>query len=346
MKKITTIALTAMMSGVIFSNSPALAQNDVAENVRVISINENNPSLIKSENPVENPAINIEATNFIKYAGVVSEIEDHNGNPRLLFKNQEGSVEMIMTVTDEVLLFNSGTAEPLEKDQLQIGDKIEAFYDKNKPRIMIYPPMITPEIIIVHDEKISGQVKVAKFDDNLLSLDNELKLKLNENTILINQKGEPIEEKDLYGKELIVFYDISTKSIPAQTSPKKIITFELPDEQVGIPNDQLESPDEQVGIPNDQDVSHIDQLIKKDHYMKNGTKMVPLRKIAEHFGYDVNWQEKTTSVLINKQNRSFLVTNGNLQYGYNQSQLKLAVSPEIKNDSMYVPEQFIEMLLK
>ena len=63
--------------------------------------------------------------------------------------------------------------------------------------ILIYPTTVTPEIVIVNDEKIFGEVKISQFDKEFLSLDGELKLNIGEDTALFNQQGKAIELKEL-----------------------------------------------------------------------------------------------------------------------------------------------------
>ena len=77
------------------------------------------------------------------------------------------------------------------------GATVEAYYDKNKPMILIYPTTVTPEIVIVKDEEVFGEVKIAKFDKNYFSLDGELKLNVGKDTVLLNQQGKEIKEKGL-----------------------------------------------------------------------------------------------------------------------------------------------------
>ena len=87
---------------------------------------------------------------------------------------------------------------------------------------------------------IEGQnIKVDKFDSDLVSGDKTLKLKLSDETeiewlngikIFFFVKPTPEQLADLIAnKKLIVFYGATTKSIPAQTTPTKIIVLEDPD---------------------------------------------------------------------------------------------------------------------
>ena len=49
-------------------------------------------------------------------------------------------------------------------------------------------------------------------------------------------------------------------------------------------------------------------MIENDHYMKDGVKMIPLRKVAEELGYFVLSQPKTNGALLTKGNLSFTIT--------------------------------------
>ena len=118
---------------------------------------------------------------------------------------------MILRINDDSLLFNSGTSERIKKSDFKKGATVEAYYDKNKPMLLIYPSTVTPEIVILKDDKVHGEVKIAKFNDEFLSLDNELKLNIGEETILLNQQGKEIKVEDLHGKELAVFYTWTTR---------------------------------------------------------------------------------------------------------------------------------------
>ncbi|QED49279.1 copper amine oxidase N-terminal domain-containing protein [Cytobacillus dafuensis] len=307
MKRIGILATAVLVSGLALSNHSGYAANKPADT--------------KGTSTVES-AQQIETSKFIKFSGVIQNIEKDKKSSRLLVENQNESLEMVFPITDEVLLFDNGKGEKLKKDKLEKGMKVEAYYDKNKPMPLIYPATITPEVMIVNGKEM-GQVKISKYDKNLISLDNEIKLNISKDTILLNEKGETIKKADLTGKELIVFYNISTRSIPAQTTPVKIIALEYTDEKL----------------------VEMQKIIDEDHYFKDETKMIPIRKVAEHLGYNVKWNNKQKNFSVSKQNRSFLISIGKKEYGYNRSIKYFDVAPEIKNGKSYVPEEFLDMLL-
>ena len=310
MKKLNTLTIAALVSGPFLFQAPVSAQSIAPVNLPVMPIAEN----VQQQ----------DVSNFMKVSGVISKVIKDDANlPKLIVEDKEKTTETHLNITDEALIFNSSTTEQLKRDSLKEGLLIDAYYDKHKPMLMIYPPRITPEIVIVNDKEKPGNVKVGLFDENLVSLDNDLKLNIGEKTVILNEKGENISAEELKGKELIVFYTVSTKSIPAQTTPTKIIALDIAQKHM------LEEAQFAIG---------------DDYYMEKGEKMIPIRKVAEHFGYKVEWQNKSATIEIRQQNRSFLISIGKEQYSYNKSLRYFKVVPEIKNGKAYVPEEILDIL--
>ncbi|QEY21795.1 hypothetical protein D0S48_14555 [Psychrobacillus sp. AK 1817] len=165
-----------------------------------------------------------------RFTGIVKEVVNKEDNVILTVETeQKEPIVTVFTITNETLLYNSGTAKEIEKKEFVKGQRIEAYYDKTKARTMIYPAQISPELIIAHDGKNVGFTKVGVFDEKLTSEDNQLKLNLSKETLVVNKDGESIDQKNLVGNELIVFYKTSTRSIPAQTIPNKVVVLEEKD---------------------------------------------------------------------------------------------------------------------
>ena len=267
----------------------------------------------------------IDTTNFMKSSGIIKDIETKENVITLTVESEEKEPQItLFKLNNDTHLFHSGTTKTVKKEAFEKGQRIEAYYDKNKPMIMIYPAQIYPELVIMHDEENIGSVKVSKFNDEFLSLDKELKLNIGEETILENEKGEKIEKADLSGKELIVFYKISTKSIPAQTAPTKIIAINsLPPE-----------------------MKEIQTIIDNDHFMQNGTKMIPLKKVAEQLGYGVLTYSKRLGTFLKLDNSSLIITAGDKTYHHNRSLQQFAETPVLKDGKTYVSEDILEVLIR
>jgi len=76
-----------------------------------------------------------------------------------------------------------------------------------------------------------------KFDNGLVSEDNRLKLNISEETVITDLKGSRriFTEADIKGSTAIVVYSMSTFSIPAQTTPERVvIVAEGKTEMVGL----------------------------------------------------------------------------------------------------------------
>lgn len=325
MKKISTIALAALLAGSTLGSYSALAQEDSTPAIKD-----------KEREEVQN------TTNYMKATGVIQEIEKETDGIRLTIENEDKLIT-ILRINDESLLFNNATTNQLKLADLKKGAIVEAYYDKNKPMIMIYPATVTPEIVIVKDGKDFGSVKISQFDKNFLSLDGELKLNIGEETPLFNRQGEAIELDDLQGKELVVFYSITTMSLPPQTPPTKVIA--LDNETVEAPGEVAPevTPEPEV---KPEESTGVEEIIANDHYMKNGVKMIPLRKVAERLSYKVTSQPKVNGVLVTLQNSSFTITRGEKMYGYNKSLRQFEIAPELKGMKTYVSEDFLELLIQ
>lgn len=307
LRKIGTIALAALLAG-----GTNIAYSSAAKNDEVSEVDSNLEE-----------AKEIETSDYVKFSGIIKDIEKEEEKWTLTVEDENGE-PIILFVDAHSFLFHNGNGLKLNYSELEKGTSVEAYYDKNKPMILIYPARVTPDFMIINEEKNLAQVKVGKFDEKLLSLDGQLKLNIDKETILVNQLGESIEQEDLNRKELIVFYNFTTRSIPPQTSPSKIIAFDKTIEKK----------------------AKVAEIIKNDHLFKEGVKMIPLRAVAEELGYYVQRDSKIPTFYISKQNLTYTITRGKKVYGYNRSIGQFEVAPFFHNDKTYVPEEFLELLLE
>lgn len=105
---------------------------------------------------------------------------------------------------------------------MSVGDTVIGFYDVNAPVPLIFPPQFRG---VVMSKLVLGQnVKVDYFNENLVSSDGKLKLNIAPLTQLILENGQ-IFTGSLINRNLIVIYGPTTRSIPAQTTPYKIIVM-------------------------------------------------------------------------------------------------------------------------
>lgn len=121
----------------------------------------------------------------------------------------------------------SGSTYVVNNRQLQIGDQITCFYSTFAPVPLIYPPQYQAAVI-VHTP--SGSYAALDYfvqipyNSQLTNSDDTLRLNLSSRTQLLLPNGQPFGGA-LPGKLLLVLYRATTRSIPAQTTPQKIIVF-------------------------------------------------------------------------------------------------------------------------
>lgn len=105
---------------------------------------------------------------------------------------------------------------------VSIGDKITGYYDGNAPVPLIYPPQYRAIVMV----KILPEqnVKVDYFDSQLKSKDGQLQLNISPYTQIVLANGQPFSTT-ITNRNLVVIYGPVTKSIPAKTTPYKIIVW-------------------------------------------------------------------------------------------------------------------------
>ncbi|MFJ6264005.1 stalk domain-containing protein [Lysinibacillus xylanilyticus] len=304
MKKLAPVAMTALLFGSVV--------------IPVASAKENS-----TETEQQLPQIQIDPVHIFNTTyGTVEKV--NSGEKITYFTVKDGEQTNILEITKDTLVFdNTG-----KKVELKEGDKIVAYTFANKPQKLIYPPQFNPDVVIV-ETKEAGFVEVDYFFENLTNTYEMLKLNIGENTELLNTKGEKVSTKDLKEKNLVVFYTVSTKSIPAQTTPSKVIVL-----------------DEESGNTTENTVdAEIAEIIATDYYEVDGTKMVPLRLIAEKLGYKVESTGK--GAIVSKGNLSYTITRGEKMFGYNKALRPLHTAPALlEGNKTYVPVEFVEEYLK
>jgi hypothetical protein len=110
----------------------------------------------------------------------------------------------------------------VEHEIIKTGDIITGFYDACAPVPLIFPPQF--RAIVIAKNFPSRNIKVDYFNNELVSEDNMLKLNISHSTQILIQNGQPFD-KNPANHNLIVIYGPTTRSIPAQTIPYKIIVM-------------------------------------------------------------------------------------------------------------------------
>lgn len=263
---------------------------------------------------------------YLSFTGTVKEVIKVDDITTKVYLKNEDDTEAYFIINENTY-FADGV-------KLEEGLKLTGYYESGKPMILIYPPQYTIDIVTpVYEE---GFVKADKFDSRLLSRDKQLKLNISEDTEIVWENNTQvywfakpsIEELEtaLGNRQMIVYYDFTTKSIPAQTSPNKIIVLS---QQI---EDKINIIVEDVIL--DAPSAYISEA---------GNVMVPVRAISEALGLEVSWNNDYKSVHIGS-GISFKINEKN--YTADGAAITLEEAAILKNGSTYVPLSFFKEVAK
>nr|WP_294490749.1 hypothetical protein [uncultured Mediterraneibacter sp.] len=116
----------------------------------------------------------------------------------------------------------SGETDIIDNVRLRPGMRIAAFYDTNLPTPAVYPPRYQAELVT--SLRRGQQVMLDYFDDTLTSADGSLQLNIGPTTNVVTKNGQQYTCSP-ENTELLVYYTNATFSIPAQTTPQKVVVL-------------------------------------------------------------------------------------------------------------------------
>lgn len=110
----------------------------------------------------------------------------------------------------------------IENRRLRPGLFVAAFYDRTLPVPLIFPPQYQAQIVTVLMR--NEQVMIGEFDRNLTARDNSLQITVSRSTNTETLNGQNFN-CSLSGRTLLAYYSTTTRSIPPQTTPRKIVVL-------------------------------------------------------------------------------------------------------------------------
>ena len=160
-------------------------------------------------------------TKFFSFHGTVTMITDlvgQNGtgegcNKLISVENASGG--LVNFVVSPATYF-------VDHVMVEIGDRVTGYYDGDAPALLIYPPQYQA-LVMVKDNPYQN-VKVDYFNNQLESSDGQLKLNISPFTRIVLTNGQAFSKRPA-NHDLIVIYGAVTQSIPAQTTPYRIIVL-------------------------------------------------------------------------------------------------------------------------
>lgn len=268
-----------------------------------------------TEEPVEDIATpEVVVPSYYRHAGTVAAVN-------------EGSVDV--TIDEMTVTFATTDATLLYTID---GEKAEAVKAGDMVIVLSASPLMSRDIkeaaaIVITNEESQVSVYLDTFnmvEGQLLSADGDLVLNM--------EKAE-----DYAGKKLLVFYDMMTMSIPAQTAPIKVVEVaEVLPEATDSVSVKFNIGDSAINV-NGEVIE-----VEKPYIAGAGTTLVPMRVIAEAFGAQVIWNGEAKSVTVNLGDKSIVVTINSKTALVNGEEMALEEAPELtENGFSMIPLRFI-----
>lgn len=263
---------------------------------------------------------------FMTYVGTISEFTNQDGRISILVDSlsEEDEYGMVFHIADTVSIWSRESEKMVKAKDLKDGMEIQVFFNQNTPTTLSLPPQLTPDVIVIRDTEDYAPLFMGEFGKDLVSLNRALALTIGEDTVVINEKGEALSEENIAGNAALVFYGMSTKSIPAQTTPSKVVVF-------AEKEDNVEDVDQEV---EEEDEIEIEEV----------KEMIALRETATGMGYKVQWDNEKRTAEITKQNQTIVVELDSIDYTLNKSLGKFFKAPELRNNTLYVSAAILDVM--
>ena len=173
---------------------------------------------------IEDVIAEAEASMYLTQEGKVAFIEASatEGVSIVEIENEMGGLRF--AVASGTIIVDRATGAYITVDELTEGMAVSVVYDMNSPMGMSLPPFIGDVAAVVANAD-AGAFTVGKFDNELTDMKNMLKLNIGEETSIQNMQGSRIRlfADDVKGQDALVFYDMMTMSLPAQTNPSFVL---------------------------------------------------------------------------------------------------------------------------
>ena len=172
--------------------------------------------------------------------GTISEIsESQDGNQVITIENETGGLRFVVAAGTVIADRESGSI--VTADTLTDGMSVTVIYGINSPMGMSMPPYLGSVTAVIANAD-QGAVSVGYFNDELLNQADLLQLNISEETNILTTLGTRsiLSADDIKGKNAAVFYDVTTRSIPAQTTPSLVLLLEERTETVP---EETDTPD-------------------------------------------------------------------------------------------------------
>lgn len=266
----------------------------------------------------------------LQMSGTVTE----NTGSMITVKNSNKPFDSVaLHITDNTYILQSGTGYYLGANDVKKDGHVSAWYGPALTRSL--PPQGKADAIISGPEDSRPTFtyfnigKVEPREDGSVRV-----LNVNETqyvTLLPEVYPEAAELKP--GDKMLLWYEISTLSLPGQATATKAVLL-----QQGLADINISTTAGVIAL-NGKELADV-KLVNK-----NNTLYVPLRAVAEALGFTVTWNQDAQTAVVYDGPRSAVCTIGSNDYGKQRMRIKLQNKPELIDGVTMVPVEMLDYVM-
>ncbi len=267
------IAIAAFISTMVIGSSAfaetADTSNDSEKTAAVETIQE-------AENSIE--VLRNENSDYVVYKGTVTGVDEGDDGYISVIISETG---LKANLAEDAVIIDAADGSIKTNSDITEGMDIMVVLGANTPMTMSIPPMTSSVVATVINA--DNNVDFSVYNDEFVNAENTLKLNT-DGIIVKNIKGEDITADDIKNNAAIVAYGVSTRSIPAQTTPDIVVV--ISDETSSEPEADTKSRESEETIDKSP---------------------VKLREICENAGYTVKWTSNDEPIEISNGEKTITV---------------------------------------
>ncbi|WP_317854571.1 stalk domain-containing protein [Chakrabartyella piscis] len=267
------------------------------------------------------------ASKYTTQTGTITSIEANEaGGMNIMMDNETGGLHFLLS--PETVVVDRATGALILAEDLEADMEVSVIYDKNSPMGMSMPAYLGQVTALITNAS-EGNFAVGYFDADLVNMDEMLALNIDETAVIQSIQGTRmiLTAEDVQEKEALVFFDTTTRSIPAQTTPSFILLLDK--ETSGEEDNYLDGPMADLART---DVEAIENEVVAE--------LVPLRETATDLGFTVVWQGKDMPILMENDEYTFSIEMDSAKYLMNDEEMT-AAAPAILLDGVMFMDKTI-----
>lgn len=257
-------------------------------------------------------------TKYRLVQGVVESITENDGYTAISLSNDD--MGLVCNVPSSAFVIDQADQKVLSVQDLETGMEVAAILDNQSPMTLSLPPM-TNGVIGFVKLAAPGFTDLSIYDDTLTNAENTLQLNIGSDTQILdaNLSKRLYTAEDLKGSECLVLYTVSTRSIPAQTTPQFVMILNSGETESTEPETPAQSEVYTTG---------------------------PLREFAESKGYTITWTGNDKPIVLEKETCRIEIKVGSTICAINGVNTQMDTAPELKDSKIIIAPDYMEVLAK